>query len=381
MTSRRLRVLVISESQSVWGAERSLLSLASKSEASEVNMEFLLGVGSPFAEHISNQGLKARTHRFASHPVLARSGSLRHSSALNFLGELMSVLGGAYRLRKELRGYDCVLIFSLWQGPETVLAARSLRIPVAIDLHETFGNAAAFRVVRLLASISRFVVSPSRVLLERSGIDVNGSNVAVVPRPASVELHPKRVPSTGTLNVGIVGQIEPHKRVLEVCTEILVRCQGIKLRVIGGTAAVEDRSDYERSVRLMAEDYSDRLVVVDFTHDVSSELQKCDVVLNASLHEAFGRTIIEAAATGAYPIAVGSWGPAEVIGDLGFGAVLDSLDQVPTLLERLYAQPDLLTFDVERLRKNMRKYSDSVVAQDYFRLLKAHFPFGDKAKA
>lgn len=365
-------VLVVTESKSVWGAERSLLQLAKFANANGVALQFLIAPNSPLAANLEDMNLPYEYHEFAEHPALQASGSFSRAGLRAALGELPSVLAGAWRIRRRLAKFDSVLVFSIWQAPETILGAWMARVPVDIDLHETFSHAPAMRALGFIARASRRVVVPSSVLAKRSGLAAS-SRVVVVPRPVSFESHPSSRYSrrtTGGLTVGIFGQIQPHKNVLEIAELITTENRDIRLLVVGGDPNESTRSDYERRVRRSLAMTHTGSRVIDFVPDVTPLMRECDVIINASDHEAFGRTIVEAVAVGCYPISVGDWGPKETIDFLGVGSALDGIEQIPEVLNQLAAKridgPLLLAAP-----QTLAAYRAEDVAKTYFRVLSA----------
>lgn len=108
--------------------------------------------------------------------------------------------------------------------------------------------------------------------------------------------------------------------------------------------------------------------VIDFVPDVGHLMGECEVVINASEHEAFGRTIVEAVSVGCYPIAVGDWGPRETIQALGVGSVLNSIDELPQLLAQLLvARRDAPL--MAGVPATLQSYEAQSVASRYFGLL------------
>jgi len=357
-------VLVVSESNSVWGAERSLLKLAEYAESNGVILNFLIAEGSPLADELEARGMPYEFHRFAYHPALEKTGSLAMAKPAALIHEGIMVVAGAIRLRRKLRGYDSVLVFSVWQAPETLLGGILARVPVDIDLHETFSNPRAMKLVGLISKMSRQVFVPSAVLARRSGLQ-DSPRVSVIPRPVELSKREPRREDQRPLTVGIFGQIQPHKRVIEVVRAAAKSVPAVRILVVGGNANEGARSSYENEVRHLVDSMPAGNQVLDAVPSVSELMSQCDVVVNASEHEAFGRTIVEAVASGCFPVAVGDWGPREVVSLLGVGAVVETTEDLVELFQEL-AQRVRLGPLVPSVPEGLGSFEASVVAKLYF---------------
>lgn len=364
------KVLVVTESESVWGAERSLLQLARFAEANEVSLHFLISTNSPLGTDLDRLGLPYLRHSFANHPALDASGSLSNAGISEILREFVAVVGGAARIWRKLRGFDSVLVFSIWQAPETILGSWLARIPVDIDLHETFGNARAMRLVGIISKASRRVIVPSFVLAARSGLRLS-DRVSVIPRPVDFKFEDplkRHFPLDSPMIVGVFGQIQPHKNVLEIAKAVSTAGGHIRLMVVGGNSEVADRTDYELEVRRFVSSMANESLVVDFVTEVTDVMRECEVVVNASEHEAFGRTIVEAVSVGSYPVSVGDWGPKETILALGVGSVLDGIEELGEVLSELLVKRRTAPL-LDAIPPTLNAYKVSTVAQRYFSLI------------
>lgn len=362
------KVLVVSESKSVWGAERSLLKLAGYAKDNAVKLDFLIADASPLARDLESHGFSYKHHKFAPHPALHDSGSLSNARVGLLVREVLSVLKGAVRVWRQLRGYDSILVFSIWQAPEIILGSWLARTPVDIDLHETFSNGRAMKLVGLISRLSRQVLVPSKVLALRSGL-THSHRVSVIPRPVDVAVASsgyRTIEADSPMTVGVFGQIQPHKNVLEVVKAVGATRVPIRLLIVGGEPVAARRSQYESEVRKEVANLPHNSAVVDAVPRVAHLMKQCQVVVNASDHEAFGRTIIEAVAVGSYPVSVGDWGPRETISLLGVGSSVDKVDDLRNLfadLKAKCAKGPLLP----SVPRTIADYEASAVARRYFR--------------
>lgn len=334
--SEPVRIAVISESKAVWGAEESLLRICSRGQHHGYSPMVVVGLNSPLLSRLEESGIPAIGHRFARHVTLETKGSLSKSSTRRLIQDFFSICRGALRLLPIIRSCDAVLIFSLWQAPETILAAILTRKPWILDLHETFSGRMAVPIVRRIVKLSRGTISPSRFLLEKYGVNYT-DNIAVVPRP--IEISPVEDPETPHLStddvdvvIGIFGQIADHKQVLELARVIdagsTVRT---RLLVVGG-APVGHRSDYELEVREFVMEMKCGSKVIDRVSEPRTLMSTCDFVINVSKHEAFGRGVVEAIAAKSIPLVLEDSGPAEIVRFTSIGVVVNSIDDIPKVL-------------------------------------------------
>lgn len=373
-TGGRVSLLIATESVEAWGAEHSLRELIANAPASW-DVELLVDPRSPLRSWATELPVTVTAHRYAKHPVLQTAGSLKRATPAALIGEVGAILSHGLRLRRKMRSADLVLGFSLWQCPEVFLACLLGRTPMMIDIHDNFDGRIARGVVSLLARLTSGALSPSRHLLEEYGI-AHRATSHMVPRPVALTTAewPERSPAGHRpLVVGIVGQISPHKRV-DVVVEAVESLGGLPVRllVVGGRPA-EQRTDYEDGIRRRVAGLGHGSMVVDRVSDLRPVLSRCDVVVNVSTQEAFGRTIVEAIAGGALPVVLAGTGPAEIVSDTGIGIVLETTEDLASTIISL-AEGGIRDHEAlsgPRRDAALEAYRPERVAQEYFDALAA----------
>lgn len=348
MSEARPRLVIVTESKESWGAERSLLRILNSGVARRFDVTLVVSEKSPLPAQWSEHGFKFVRHRFAKHAALEAHGSLAGAGASELAREITQMVSGGARLAFKLRRADLVLSFSLWQLPETKLAARLSRTKLAVDLHETFRNAQVAKILPYLIGKRTLLLAPSQYVVNRSGLR-NHRQKRVIPRPVEAPSSDAPVASVAPLSVrtiGIFGQITPHKRVLEAVEAL--NGLNIRILVVGGRAR-EARTAYETRVREVVDAHGYGSEVLEKVENPYALMATCDFVLNASAHEAFGRTVVEAAALGAIPLVLDESGPAECARDLGCGIILSSLANGRPMMERMVSASDA-TLDQFRLK-------------------------------
>lgn len=322
-----MRVAIITESPAVWGAEKSLLTLLENWEKESVPT-VIVQQGSPLVDILRGMGIATVEHKFS---LKAPAPSATNAPKRSPFKEAYSALWGGLRLRRLLASYDVALVFSVWLLPETLVASMFSHVRPVLDLHETFHGKFRTRALRVLVRFCSKLIAPSQSVLTQNGLTANRRKLSIIPRPVTTAGYQSRVTPP---RVVIVGQVVPHKRVLELVRQVNWAASGHCLQIVGITAEPSARSEYERSVVEAALECGDHVVVTPYTQNIGKILAQSTAVINCSQHEAFGRTVAEAATYGAFPLALrDSGGPAEVIDNLGFGAVLDTFSDLEVLLQ------------------------------------------------
>lgn len=372
VTTSPLRVLFVTESREVWGAEESLLLILSEAQKHGIEAEVALRPGSPLAPRLAEIGVRFIEHRFASHPALSRNGSLSSATKLDLLRDGFSTLFGGLRGVFLVSRFDVVVPFSLWQTPETVLASRLTRRTSVIDIHETFHGVLGKKMVRMLAGLASGTISPSKHLAEQYQI----AEARIIPRPVITPqgaVQPTRNDRVVTL--GMFGQISPHKRVLELVQAFKALDSSVRLLIVGGRER-SNRSEYELEVRNEVESMADGSQVVERQRDISLTMSQCDFVANVSEHEAFGRTVVEAIANGSTPLVLDGTGPAEIVRMTGIGYVFESIESLAAHAASRPTAPPSGPI-INRVRMD---FSPETIAAQYFDNLRAIHKKGHHAK-
>jgi glycosyltransferase involved in cell wall biosynthesis len=316
-----MKVAFVTDALHLWGAETSLL-------------EYLREMGPSACALVHPQSplLKIPEIRLSvqSAPMArrrSRDGGGLGEAPLQFPIDALSWVWGAIRLAPSLRRFDVVVCYGTWELGQVLLASLLARRPCFIDLHETFRPGRQRRILAWLARKSAGVVTPTLSLAREFGLE---EEAVVIPRPVNVRSVP-RAERPVQVRVCMLGQIVKHKRVLEVATAVgQMNAENVVLDVYG--AHPGQASDYQRSVE---EAGGVSVVVHERTSDVAAALAAADVLVNASEHEAFGRTVVEAMQGGVWPIVCGSGGPREIVSDAGIGSLLNGPNDLVDELARV----------------------------------------------
>ena len=174
------------------------------------------------------------------------------------------------------------------------------------------------------------------------------------PGPVSTQVRRHLTSDEQAPLVGIVGRIDPEKGV-----DVLVRAMGLlqgdasgaHLVVVGSAGLAPD--GYPERVRAEAERLlGDRVRFVGRTNDVPGTLRALDVLVNASVAEPFGLSVLEAQASGVAVIGTRAGGIPDFVfdGDNGLLVPSGDADALAKALDRLITDVELRARLAERGR-------------------------------
>jgi D-inositol-3-phosphate glycosyltransferase len=234
------------------------------------------------------------------------------------------------------------------------VAGRLARRPVVLDLHDIVRPGRGRQVLTGAVRLSSAAVAISgavagcvgragagRVRIMAPAVDLERFR----PGPADPEVRRRLSSSASDPLVGIVGRIDPEKGV-ELLVEAVAALRGPAARaclvVVGSpgldSGAYRDGLEAEAG-RLLG----DRARFVGRTDDVPATLRALDVLVNASVAEPFGLSVLEAQACGVPVVATRSGGVTDFLTD-GENALLVPPGDAGGLagaLERILADPEL----------------------------------------
>jgi glycosyltransferase involved in cell wall biosynthesis len=230
---------------------------------------------------------------------------------------------------RVLRRYDLGHSHALFGHLEAAVAGRIARRPVLLHLHDIVQPGAGRKLLDRAVALStasyaitaavKDCVSESlhhKVDVQHHGVDLERFR----PAPAAEEVRKELGCKQGDLLVGILGRIDRRKGV-DLLVDAVDSLNGVRVAVIGAPhlESAEYASELEAQV-------ADRGLNVGFyapRGDVERVMQSLDVLVNASVAEPFGMTIVEAMACGTAVIAIKSGGVPEFVTDGQEGVLLE----------------------------------------------------------
>ena len=327
-------VLVISPPTSVWGAQLRLLDYAPALADRGVRLTLgSLPDGALYEAWVASD----LPHREVAIPFLEGfrdEVTGRRLSPRELIITAARVARGATALLRSAGDFDAIWSFALRTHPLAVAAARMRRVPVAIEIVDIVRPGGGRRLLpRCAASADLTIVNSEATGATLQG---RGRTVEVIhpgvdthrfrpgPPPAGVR---EQLADDGGVLVGIVGRIDPMKGI-----DVLVNAMAlvpadldVRLVVVGdvgvGTSGYADRLE-GRAGELLGS----RARFVGRRDDVPDVLRSIDILVNASPAEPFGRSVLEAQATGLAVIGTRQGGIPEFVADGETGLLVEPGD-------------------------------------------------------
>jgi len=365
VTNPAFHALFITRSKSLWGAEKSLLTLVAN-RPQEFRVSLICMPDSPLIRSAAARFDHLEPFQFVD-LAATFGGSAKNARISVVLRVLPRLLRSCLSFRRQLgqQHIDALVCFDLWLLPYALFIKMLTRTRVIFDFHETFSVGGAARLLPTITRLVDLVITPSRYLIARYRLD--HCHHKVVPRPVGGRGLPERPAfAYDGVTFGIFGQVVEHKRVSELVNSIaFANAAGVpaRLLVVGGCQKARDRTAYESRVR----GHVARLPFATFfdaVEDVEPLMTSCDYICNLSDHEAFGRTVIEALALGRFPVVYEETGPAEIVAAAGDGRIVhrdEDLSFVVTELARTRRR-----VSISAMRRTRDLYRPDRVSRDYF---------------
>jgi glycosyltransferase involved in cell wall biosynthesis len=351
---QRLRVLEVSYSRQVWGAELATMALAGPLAQRGIDLTLGSPPGGDLEGHWRRLGLPFVALSFPEHLGLRAADSESRPTPGQFARELAVTTRSVRMIAGAARGFDLVHSNSLWAHLDCALAGRLGRRPSVLELYDLVRPGMGRTVLTAAAAVSNTAIAISQSVADCIGPRGAG-HVRIVPLsvdldrfgpgPASPERRARLSSDVRAPLVGIVGRIDPEKGV-----DVLVRAMGLlqgaaadaHLVVVGSAGLAPD--GYPERVRAEGERLlGDRIRFVGRTDDVPGTIRALDVLVNASVAEPFGLSVLEAQATGVAVIGTRAGGIPDFVfdGDNGLLVPNGDADALAKALDRLVTDTEL----------------------------------------
>jgi glycosyltransferase involved in cell wall biosynthesis len=349
---RQIRLLVVTHSGDVWGAQRRLLDL--RPRLADLGVTCILAC--PRDSDLWSEWKQTGSELVEFEPRGAlglRADHGRRPSVHALAAQIRVIASDARRIVKLVRATDADAIQShdLHANAEVALAGSWARRPSLLDLHDIVVPGLGRRVLTAEAVIASVTIANSRataatvrfgrVEVVNPGVDLS----RFFPGPAQPEIRASLAGRPDRPIVGILGRVDPEKGI-DVLARAMAQLGGdvadAQLAVVGAPMVGGD--EYGRTVSAEAiELLGDRVRFVGPTDDVPAVIRALDVMVNASRSEPFGRTVLEAQACGIPVIGTASGGIPEFVRD-GVNGILVPPGDAAALanqLERLLGDASL----------------------------------------
>ena len=324
-------VVFVTASRDWWGAEESVLTLASA--ARDHVRPTLLCRSEPLAA------------RWAAEvgPSMVLAPDNRRVQRLPRLQDMIWLL----RHVRVLLAYDVVVLenFHLVIPGALVKLAQRRGQRMVLDLHDKIFTPRASRVLRWFAPRMDTVISVS---------DYVAASVADLPVASATIYRPVRAPRQRTRRanagrvVGVVGRIDPEKNHPLVIEAMSAAPPQLRLVIRG------DRAAHRTPYRAEVQDLCSRLLPdrheIQARVDPAHAMAGLDILVVANAQEAMGRTVVEAQLAGVVAVVPDQGGAAELVEHLVTGMVYPAGDagRLAAALTRLSADAQLRADLIER---------------------------------
>lgn len=344
------RVLVVSHVANVWGAQRRLLDLAPLLRDEHIELTMASPEGE-LAERWRGAGLPHLQLDLPEHHGV-RGADGGRASGLAMARELTAVGRSSMAIARRARRFDLVQSHSLWAHLETAVAGRLARRPVVLDLHDIVSPGTGRRVLGLAARMATLTIANSaatastvpptgvRTTIVHPGVDLDRFH----PGPADPELRRELSSDAAAPLVAIIGRVDPNKGVEVVIDALaLTTAEPAPHLVVIGREQIGDRSHLDALKARAGQLLGDRARFLGPRDDVPVVLRSVDILVNASRHEPFGRTVLEAQASGAPVVGTNAGGIPEFVEDGQTGLLVPPFraDALAAALDRLLGDDDL----------------------------------------
>lgn len=344
-----MKVLFVSHSAGMYGAERSLGELVSALDRTKIQPFVLLPRKGPLVDLlVRNQVpfLIAPYHLWIRRKLRRPLGMVRWLQNISAVRDLISDV-------KRI-GPDCIYTNTI-TTPVGALLSRDLglrhiwhiRECVQDGLNSDFDFGTSF-VADFINSTADALIFNSSALRQKYGELLHSQTVAVIYN-GPLTCKPGRKASIGEKNervnrsiciIGSLGSAKGHHIVLNALSLLPGDFDDVRLKIVGSGDRV-----YLWNLKLLARllKVQNRIDWLGFRHDAMDILEESDAVIVASKFEAFGRVAVESMAMGCPVIAARSGGTPEIIAD-GVNGLLFRPDDAKSLamaIERLYRDQDL----------------------------------------
>ena len=345
-------IMVVSHADTVWGAQRRLLDLAPLLRDHGVHLTLACPPGE-LSDTWTAAGHPHEPLVLPAHSGLRRPASRRRPGPSAIAREVAAVARSARQIARRARRFDLVQSHNLWAHLETAIAGRLARRPVVLDLHDIVEPGGGRRVLGAAARLATATIANSAATAgtipgERATIHIVHPGVEVTrfrPGAANPVVRAELAADPTAPLLAIIGRIDPNKGV-----DVLVRAVGaldasvgqVHLAVIGREHVAT--ADHTRKLRDLAHaTLGDRVRFVPPRDDIPEVLRSVDVLVNASRHEPFGRTVLEAQACGTPVIGTNAGGIPEFVSDGETGLLVPpfDVDSLSDAIRRLLGDPEL----------------------------------------
>jgi glycosyltransferase involved in cell wall biosynthesis len=272
------------------------------------------------------------------------------------IGELGTTVRSVRRIAAVARqaNADVINSSSLWTHFDCAVAGRLARRPVVLDMHDIVRPGLGRRLQTAAVRLSSASIAVSNAVADcvgRAGVRNLRIMVPAVdlarfrPGPPAPEMRRRLTSSVSDPLIGIVGRIDPEKGVdLVVRAVAALTGPGARAHLVVVGSPGFDSGHYLEQLKADADRLlGDRARFAGRIDDIPETLRALDVIVNASVAEPFGLTVLEAQASGVPVVATRSGGVTDYLtdGDNALLVPIGDADALARALERVLGDRDL----------------------------------------
>ncbi len=324
-----MKVLFVHSSDELYGSDVSLLELVRRLPGRGVEPTVVLPTDLPYKGDLRRALAENGVPYLRLDLGVLRRRYMNPYGAVSFGYRLVKSTVALKRLIKE-REFDIVHTNTgaVWGGS---LAARWAGVPHVWHVREIVESPEAlshFMAWQVGTFSDRIVAISTAVARHLTDLNPRGANkISVIPNAVDTERFSPSVDGSALrlewgippdeMLVGVAGRVHPWKGqdvLIEAMPLVLKRIRGVRFVIVGDVTP--DRTALRESLMLRAEELgvADRLVWAGYRSDVPQVMAALDVlVVPSTSPEPFGRTILEAMASGTPVIATAHGGPLDII--------------------------------------------------------------------
>lgn len=308
-----MRILQISSARAFGGGERHLADLSRGLSERGHELSFALAPSSPLRDELD-------TLRPENVFTLPLRGAIDLASAVR-LARIARERGAEIIHAHVARDYTLAALAARLAPQSRLVITRHVLFPLSRIHRRALSNVA--RIIAVSEAVSRSlrareIFPPDKIRVVVNGVDLRRFDEARArfdgEKPACEQ--PRR-----PLRVGIVGELSEVKgqedflRAAAVVAGKFNEAEGVEFVIVG-----EDSSrageNHARIGRLVTElGLTGRVLLLGRVEEVADVLASLDVLVSASRTEAFGMTMVEAAACGVPVVATATGGAREIVSD------------------------------------------------------------------
>jgi glycosyltransferase involved in cell wall biosynthesis len=350
----RISVIEVCNSRQAWGAEFAVMALAGPLAERGVDLVLASPMGGDLPGQWEKLGFRHIPLDIPTRQGVRASDGDSGAGPGQLVKELGTTLRTVRRIAKAAKEGDVINSSSLWTHFDCALAGRLARRPVVLDMHDIVRPGVGRKLLTAAVRLSAASIAVSQAVADCVG-PAGARNLRIMvpaveldrfhPGPPDPTLRQLLTSSVDDPLVGIVGRIDPEKGV-HLVVEAVAALQGPAARAhlaVIGSPGFDSGAYLDRLKADGARLLGDRARFPGRLDDVPACLRACDVVVNASMAEPFGLSILEAQASGTPVVATRSGGVTDYLTD-GDNALLVPCDDsvaMSAALDRVLTDPEL----------------------------------------